>query len=501
MKLHLLSSFRTHFRLRDEEINVAPGEYADFWKKVSHDVDEDAFSEIKFPHTIDSSDVERSRFRKVECDSLLRPLHVLEFYVNPENSILTTIWNRIEEEYSDKSTILSGMKLVLESTSLRLHNNSVALLQIDLDVSQALGGKSDEEIATVLDAIQEIGIAFGEYLAQSLYRQNVMPYLERIKVRHHREASRFIATENFSYKEALNKAILTPASTDEEATVKVNWVTRSLLFESCDKDAMNLESIVEHWLKDCGNRNSIDEAKNGADVCVTRWLNYLFREDSYAWQTDKHGKVDYGLPFSDKWQAMLNAQYYYAAFEALNDTLKSTLSYAYQMKNRTERQAIRALRSLNQALERDVVTANLTMLEYHNNYGYYNRQVALGMKEIMQGWDFDNAILAQVERNTELCKQRIDELNQKALSRSSFYSDSLLLGIAVTSIVAFLFQVIEYGRNVSLNADLSVYERNSFNLVESISEQPTDFIILLSLLLIILLFSLYAWFRRATVMD
>ena len=165
------------------------------------------------------------------------------------------------------------------------------------------------------------------------------------------------------------------------------------------------------------------------------------------------------------------------------------------------RTATLALRELNHVLERDVINANLTTLEYHNNYGYYNREVGTKMKEIMGGWDFNDAILAQVERSTGLCKQRIDELNQKAASRSSFYSDCLLLGIAVISIVAFMFQIIEYGRNIALNADLSVYESNTPNFVELISEQSTDTIILVSLTLIVVLFALYAWFRRSTVMD
>ncbi len=225
------------------------------------------------------------------------------------------------------------------------------------------------------------------------------------------------------------------------------------------------------------------------------------KEKAYKWVKNDDGTVIYSQPFSDEWQAMLNAQYYYAAFEALNDSLKTTLSHAYRSLNRKGFKKISELRELNRMLEQDIVTANLATIEYHNNFGYYKRQVRTTMKEIMIGWDFDEAILNQVLHNTILCDQRITELHQKAASRSGFYSDILLLGIAVTSIVAFLFQLIEYGRNMSHNADLAVYESNSWNVVKFISERPTDFIITLSLVLIITLFAIYSWFRRFKIMD
>ena len=156
---------------------------------------------------------------------------------------------------------------------------------------------------------------------------------------------------------------------------------------------------------------------------------------------------------------------------------------------------------MGQQLEQDVITANLVTLEYHNNYAYYKRKIGNTMRAIMTGWDFDTAILKEVTRKTELCEQRINELHKKADSRSGFYSDLLLLGIALISISAFLFQIIEYGRTMTHNAELAVYESNTWNLITFISERPTDFIITLSFSLIIILYGLYAWFLRLKVMD
>ena len=56
----------------------------------------------------------------------------------------------------------------------------------------------------------------------------------------------------------------------------------------------------------------------------------MFREKSYKRVIRKDGSIDYEKPFNDRWQAMLFSQYYYAAFEALNDSLQATLTMSYK---------------------------------------------------------------------------------------------------------------------------------------------------------------------------
>ncbi len=495
-----MASFRTHFKLRDEEINVSPSDYADFWYQASNSLvnKKKKFCDIRFLHKADNRDIQLSRFRSVDKDSLLRPLHILELNIKPNNKLLNTTWHQVVNKFHEHQAMLAKILLISDSVSVRIYNNSVALLQVDLDISDVINEQNKADIASQFDILQETGITFGECLSQALYRNYIKTYLDNL-IKIEPQASRFIAIENFEYKNAVANAILTQGSTEDNQSIKVNWVTRTLLVESEGEN--NLNAIIDHWLKDCGHQETVDIVKRDPEKCAIRWLNYVFREKAYSWKRNEDGTISYGQPFCDEWQAMLNAQYYYAAFEALNDSLKSTLSCAYQSINRSGQKAISALRQLNRVLERDIIASNLTTIEYHNNYGYYNRHVGVTMKNIMAGWDFDEAILAQVKHNTILCEQRIAELHQKAASRSGFYSDILLLGIAVTSIVAFLFQVIEYGRNISHNADLAVYESNTWNLVELISERPTDFIITLSLTLIVILFALYSWFRRVAVMD
>lgn len=500
MILHLMASFRTHFKLRDEEINASPSAYADFWRQAADEMAgrDPTFIDVQFLHKVNNQGGQLSRFRSVNTDSLLRSLHILELSVNPKDELLAKTWRQVVNEFPDHRAMLTEISLIEDSVSVRIFNNSVALLQVDVNISDLINKQTEPDIAPQFDILQEFGVTLGEHLSRGLYLNHIKSYLEKL-IRQCPDATRFIATHNFKYENAVANAILTEGSTENDQTIRVNWVTRTLLVES--EKGIQLDAIIDHWLKDCGHQPTIDFAKKDAKAYAIRWLNYLFREKAYKWQRSDDGKIIYSRPFSDEWQAMLYAQYYYAAIEALNDSLKSTLSQAYQKLSRKFGKNISALRELNRVLEQDIITANLTMLEYHNNYGYYKRQVGVTMKEIMAGWDFDEAILSQVKRKTSLCQQRVTELHQKAESRSGFYTDLLLLGIAVMSIFAFLFQVIEYGRNISNDADLALYESNTWNLVELISERPTDFILTLSLGLIIILIVLYSWFRRFKVMD
>jgi len=504
MKLHIMASMRTHFTLNDEEVHASPENYRTFWAKVSdasESLNKTGLGKICFAHREQQRNCELSRFRSVETDSLSRPLHIILVQLKPGDKVLGTVWEDIKAEFADKADRLDQAQLLTESINVRIYNNCVAMLQADINIDEFVNKQPANSIAEDFDSLQEFAVRLGEKLAQRIYHDRLYDFLRALVSC--KNGRIFLSAVHFEHQFAHDNAILTENSEAATQLIRVNWVTRTLLVDSDSEN--NLAAIIDHWLKDCGDQDLIKLAKDKPDAYAVRWLNYLFRENSWSWKTmkaeRKSGKLpDYTEPFADEWQAMLNAQYYYATFEALNDSLTSILAHSSR-KHAGGQRSISALRELSRDLERHMITANLAMLEYHNNYGYYKRDVGINMKKIMQGWDFDEAILNEIERKTKSCEQRIDELHKKADSRSGFYSDLLLLGIALISVSAFLFQLIDYGRTMSQNADLAVYESNSWNLIKFISERPTDFIITLSLALIVMLFSLYVWFRRLKIMD
>lgn len=474
-------------------------DYQNFWCRTAEKMlnVNDTFGTVTFLHKSDKGDSRLSRFRSVDTDSLLRPLHILEIILTNATPLLHDAYEAALSMCSKGQDSLRACSLLEDSVNIRFYNNCIAILQMDLDISRYIETVDEKDLPRSLDTLQAFGVALGEHLAQLAYSRYIKQYLEKL-LSTCDGADRFISRRYFDFEVAAAASILTEGSSVENQVVKVNWVTRTLLLESSD---IHSNYIVEHWLKDSGDQKLIDKVKNGSDEYAMRWLNYLFRENAYAWTRNKSGDIDYSTPFADEWQAMLNAQYYYSTFEALNDSLTATLANTYRVPEGGRMHTTGAFRELSRRLEHDIKVANMATMEYHNNYGYYKRLISNVMKEIMAGWDFEEAILDEVERKVILCERRLDELHKKAESRSGFYSDLLLLGIALISVSAFLFQLIAYGRNMSHDADLAMYESNSWNLVQFIAERPTDFVITLSLALIVILFVLYAWFRRLKVMD
>ena len=498
MILHLMVPFRTHLKLYDEEVIYNPEQYNTFWSEAKSNFQNNnfGFEKIIWSHVLNQNKKNRSRFRTVDHNSLLRPLELLKFIFQENDAEIKEVFNRSKNKLQNDG-ILSNVELVPESVVLRLFNNCVGILELDVKLNDFFNNNNN--IETSLSYLQEFGVSLGENLAQLIYKTKIEYFLKELLTIPN--SSQFIVYSLFNYEIAKSNKILVPESTNENYEIVVNWVTRSLLFEQEDKECS--PEIIKHWLKDSGAPELIKSVLEHPNECAYRWLNYLFRESSYkrAKIEEKTENIDYTVPFCDEWEAMLISQYYYCAFEILNDSLDTTLSAAFlnyrvkKLKNRLN------LKKINRKLEREIIDAHEILIEYQNNFAYYKRSVASYIKEIMDGWDFNNSILNQVKNKIELCEQRMGVLHQKTSERSALYTDLLLLSIAVISVIAFMFQVIEFGRNISHNADLAVYESNSFNLVKVLSERPTDFAISIGLGLMMIIFIVYYIFRRGKVLD
>ncbi|MCW3807910.1 hypothetical protein [Plebeiibacterium marinum] len=496
MKLHIMAPFRTHFKLYDETVIYNPDEYTLFWNKTKEEIQSKdyGFKNVVFTHTTVGNSPSRSRFRNVDQNSLVKPIELIHLTGNPDDSQIKQIFDRVKTQLLKDMQHAESVSVDTESLVVKLYNNSVGVLELDVDVTDVLN--EEYKIEDNLDLLQEFAVTLGEQLSQQLYKTKIETFLRALLSLHN--SSQFIIHSLFDYKNAKSNKILVPESTPENYNIVVNWVTRTLMFESADKN--NVSRIVKHWLKDCGDEDMIEGAMQ-ADKCAYRWLNYLFREDSYGRGLNADGTIDYTQPFSDVWDAMLISQYYYCAFEALNDLLEITLATAFLSYKRKDNKHKNKLKDINRKLDREIIDSHELLIEYKKNFAYYKRSVGLYIKEILTGWDFEDAILSQVVSKIELCEQRMGILHHKATEKSSLYTDLLLLSIAVISVIAFMFQVIEYGRNISHDADLAVYESNSVNLVNLLSERPTDFAITISLGLMIIIFIIYYIFRRDKVLD
>ncbi|MCF8222974.1 MAG: hypothetical protein K9J25_07480 [Bacteroidales bacterium] len=88
MILHLMTPFRTHLKMYDEEINYNPENYDMFWESVESRIKhrDYGFRKISLKHSSKNINSSRSRFRSVGDNSLLRPLEVISLAVDKDET-------------------------------------------------------------------------------------------------------------------------------------------------------------------------------------------------------------------------------------------------------------------------------------------------------------------------------------------------------------------------------------------------------------------------------
>ena len=102
----------------------------------------------------------------------------------------------------------------------------------------------------------------------------------------------------------------------------------------------------------------------------------------------------------------------------------------------------------------------------------------------------------QVDQRIQDCTERLNDLQARALERSSIYTDLILLAIGITAIFEVLLFLSEYGRTMSADPNLAVYDRTSLvNVARWVGASSTDVVLFAGLLFSAGLIALYVYFR------
>lgn len=497
MILHILAHFKTHLKLYDEEIVCHPDQYAMFWDLAKKEIKtkDYGFKSISLHHGSSQKGKALNRCRDIDQNLLEKPIEIISFEADPNDEMVKQLFLDVKDGLLSDIPSAKELELISESIVVRLFNNSIAILDLDIKINDFID--DENKVAEDLDLLQEFGITLGEKLSQNLYKDRIEPFLRDLLS--FPNATQFIIPDLFKFESAKSNRIFVLESNPNNYLIRVYWVNRALLFESSNERYSN--KIIRHWLKNSDDNKMIEEVIANDNKCAYRWVNYLFREASYARSYNSDNTINYSVPFNEIWEALIISHYYYNAFEALNDSLHLTLATTFLTYRRKHKENSHKLKIIHRKLEREIIDAHELLIEYENNFAYYKRDIGNHIKDIMYGWNSENSIMNQVRTKLELCEQRMNVLHMKATEKSNLYTDLLLLSIAVISIIAFMFQVIEYGRNISHNADLAVYESNSINFVKLLSERPTDFAITISLGLMVVIFLFYYIFRKGKVLD
>jgi hypothetical protein len=396
-------------------------------------------------------------YRTIGDNAVERPMHVLTGTLRVQD---------LPGEFADAGPCGEVVEIVF-----RLYDHGLMLLELLTNVPPALSASADG-LAARMDELQDCAVSLGERVGRAIVHRYLDPVLRLL-----READG-------------GAKVLAPATPSNDPVTadfgEPLWVTRSLVVDPAEPCA---DLMVRHWIKDVvmvdEDRSPADRLLDGELGHLVRWLNYVFIDQSGA-----GGRMRPGDPYRDQWEALRYAQVFYGVLDQIDSRLSRILADSAAAGSRWELQRLKdQLTNLSRRGE-------LIILERKDLSKYLKRAVRVEMDEILEFWDYVNVLEEPVRFKVEICDRRLGELAARRTARSALFTDLILLGIAVTSIIGTALAVTDFGRSMATNPDTTAYDLGRSSIVEWIASQPADAILVASGGLSLLLVALYLFFRR-----
>lgn len=390
-------------------------------------------------------------YRTISDHAVARSVHVLTGTLWPEH---------LPEEFIGP---MDALHRGVTEISFRLYDHGLMLLEMLADLEPSLTAD--------LDRLESQAVTMGEYAAREIVRRFLDPVLSLL-----RQADR-------------DEQILTAATAaDNPVTAEFGeslWVARGLVVDPSDPDA---ERVVRQWVKDvvlADDDHPADRLLSGDLHHLIRWLNYVFMD-----RAGTGGRMLPGEMFRDQWDALRYAQVFYGALDRIDARLSKILADSAAAGSRWELERLKGqLMSLSQRAE-------LIIMERRDLSKYLKRAVRGEMDAILAFWDYENVLEDPVRFKIEICDRRLAEVASRRTARSAMFTDLILLGIGVTSILGTALAVTEFGRSIASDPDMTLYDLGRSSIVEWVASQPADAILITSGVMSVLLVVLYLFFRR-----
>lgn len=434
-------------------------EYADFWQGCESEVANGAVvladqPAVTFEHARRVSQL--NLYQTTDSDSSGRPLNVL-----------TLSWQRPATAFRD--VVGTATAHSVESVEVLLYDHGIALVEVLVHFPDLL---QEPDLEAALADMQRYAIDLGESIASAAVTSYLDPIIELARA-----------------CDPDKRHVLSRSAADSFGAADFGspmWVARSIFVSaqtSAERDralGIWLENVTAHD----GDNPAVEEILAGRTSRSVKWLNYAFLDDRKPLGTVAAGAHE------DDWQALRLAQYFYAALDRIDSLLMRVLADAEAAESSGR------LESLRRQLVGLSQRAELLIMERHRISKYLSRSVRTKMDALLQYWDQDRLIEEPVRFKIELCNRRLAEIAARRSARSAVFTDVILLGIGVTSILATALAVSEFGRTSRSDPDQSAYDLGRSSLIEWFASQPADAVLVVSGVVSALLVALYLFFRR-----
>ncbi|SCE96662.1 hypothetical protein GA0070607_3777 [Micromonospora coriariae] len=398
-------------------------------------------------------------YRTIDDHAIGRTMHVLTGTLDPEH--LPGVFGGVT----------TAPHAGVIEISFRLYDHGLMLLEMLADVDPRPTEHTDG-LASRLDELQARAVAMGERTAREIVARYLDPLLRLL-----RAADRD------------NRILAAATPEGDPLTAEFGeplWVTRSLVLDPAEPGA---DAVTRHWIKDVviadDVRDPADRLLDGDLEHLVRWLNYIFLD-----RTGVGGRMLPGDPFRDQWDALRYAQVFYGALDRIDTRLSKILADSAAADSRWELEQLKGnLLGLSRRAE-------LIIMERQDLSKYLKRAVRAEMDAILEFWDYESLLAQPVRFKIEVCDRRLAELATRRTARSAMFTDLILLGIGVTSILGTALAVTEFGRSMTSDPGMAVHDLGRSSIMAWIAGQPADAVLITSGMVSLLLVIMYLFFRR-----
>lgn len=443
-----------------------PHGYARFWAEHTDAIGDLVTSlapqstsppEVVLEHTAVTSSL--NLYRTISDHAVERPMQVMTGVLRSEHLV--------DRDVPLENPLAEG----IDDVQFRLYDHGLLLLELLVDLDASVTQPS-ADLPARLDELQSDAVALGEAVAAVVVHRYVHPLLD------------------FLRRADLDNEILLPATPADDPLSTdfggVLWVTRSLVINPAEPGA---EQTLRHWIKDVIAEGEdvppVDKLLNGELDHLVRWLNYVFID-----RAGVGGHMRRGEPFADDWDALRYAQVFYGVLDRVDARLSKILADSAVANARAK------LDKLKTQLMGQSQRAELIIMERRDVSKYLKRAVRAEMDAILDFWDYESVLEQSVRFKIETCDRRLSQLAAERAARAALFTDVILLGIGVTSILATAVALSEFGRIMANDPEMSVYDLGRSSLVQWMASQPADAIVIASGVASLFMVVLYLYFRR-----
>lgn len=250
------------------------------------------------------------------------------------------------------------------------------------------------------------------------------------------------------------------------------WISRAIIFDKADMKSQTVKTFISEWLSHTARPKDAQALIKGEIDFSMTWLNYAIIEPG----TEKRGTL---------LSALRIAQFFYASQEQLNNNAYHALTASALEKN-------------VRIVEKKLIGARRNMQMLHIMYdmqkSFLNRKKRQLVDDLMAVWDFD-ILKANGDRMVDASNTRISEITNKRTERSSFFTDLILVGLALVAVIEVSMYLTEYSREVMSRPALAYQDDKASWILSTIAAIDTDQMLVGGAFIILILVCLYVYWK------